>query len=422
MSLRFAVLTVATLVVAGCMGAGPGPDVGSQGTPSPPTNNGVSPASTGTGEAGTTSQPASQQTACHGSGTVPLTTLPMALGDFATLLPYGTVVGGHVTPIDHMYFTPADWPGHRDEYEVHAIADGQIVDIQTRPSTFAPGSTASSVEYRIWIDHTCTFHSYVDLVTSLSPRLLEWYNAYKTTGGRDATRLSIQAGELMGKIGGQTLDFGVYNDDKTLPGLLVPEHYVRESWKIHTDDPFLYFTEPVRSQLLAKDVRNAEPRCGKIDYDVEGRAVGNWFLQGTNGYAGANPSNPYDYWSGHLSLSPDAYIPSHLIASMGNWSGEARQFAVKGNAPDFAGVDQAAGAVKYELVRWSYADGDDSSALPFNSFPHPMAHPVAVNGPDVEGVLLIQVTGPRILKVETFPGKTAADVMGFDGAARTYER
>src|SRR5438093_10922538 len=62
---------------------------------------------------------------CHGSGSVPLVASPMAVGDFATLLPYGIVVGGHVTPIDHMYFYPADWPGHRDEYDVHAIADGQ---------------------------------------------------------------------------------------------------------------------------------------------------------------------------------------------------------------------------------------------------------------------------------------------------------
>lgn len=360
---------------------------------------------------------------CKGSGPVPLTTLPMALADFSGLLPYGLVVGGHVTPIDHMYFQPADWPGHRDQYEVHAIANGTIVDIQTRPSTHAPGSLPDSVEYRIWIDHTCTFHSYVDLVTSLTPRLLAWYNATHLQH-QDLGDLPITAGELMGHIGGQTLDFGVYNDRVTLPGLLVPDHYVRESWKIHTDDPFLYFTEPVRSQLLGKDVRFAEPRAGKIDYDIEGRAVGNWFQQGTNGYAGPDPAPapPSGYWAGHLSLSPDGYLPSHLIASMGDYAGEAQQFAVKGNAPDFADVDETAGLVKYELVRWNYKDADDPAAGETGAPMHPTPHLVASNHDNVEGVLLIQLTGPRTMNVEAFPGKTADQVSGFDAAARMYER
>lgn len=416
---------------AGCLGGSNVPSSGSASASPFPSAGGTStggpsesspgPSHTnqeGTGQQQTGSPPPIQ---CHGSGTVPLTNLPMALSDFATLLPYGLVVGGHVTPIDHMYFFPADWPGHRDEYDVHAIADGQIANIQTRPSHQPAGSLPDSVEYRIWIDHTCTFHSYVDLVTSLSPRLLAYYNATQVNQGRDAGVLAITAGELLGKVGGQTLDFGVYNDEKVLPGFLVPAHYARESWKIHTDDPFLYFAEPVRSQLLAKDPRNAEPRAGKIDYDVDGRLIGNWFQVGTNGYAGAHPDNPYNYWSGHLSLTPDASIPSHLIASLGNWSGEAKQFAVKGNAPDFATVSEASGLVKFELVGWAYMDADNPPAT-FYNFNRTYQHPVAVNNDNVAGVLLVQLTGPRLLKVEGFPGKTAADVTGFDDGANMYER
>lgn len=324
------------------------------------------------------------------------------------------MVGGHVTPIDHMYFAPTNMPGVRDEYDVFAIADGQIVDIGTRPSPYPPGSTPESVEYRIWIDHTCTFHSYLDLVTSLSPRVLAWF---EKAPPRD--KLRIHAGELLGKIGGQTLDFGVYNDEVILPGLLVPAHYERENWKIHTDDPFLYFTEPVRSQLLAKAARVVEPRAGKIDHDRDGTAMGNWFEVGTNGYGGVNKTA---YWSGHLALVPDAYFPDHYLASIGNYSDQARQFAIKNNGPSFANVTESSGLVKYDLVMWDYYDQDNPSAGNFHAFPKPIARPGWTNGVDVSGALLIQLTGPRTLKVETFPGQEAADVAGFTANAKEYER
>lgn len=419
------ILGVLVVALAGCFG-GTAPPSASSTSPLQPEGQSNPPGAGGTGSAGAGQQqgmPGQSPQQCHGVGTVPLTTLPMALADFSILEPYGIMVGGHVTPIDHMYFMPADWPGHRDEYDVHAIADGQVSNIQTRPSHQPAGSTADSVEYRIWIDHTCTFHSYVDLVTSLSPRLLQWYQARIATGpAHNGTDLPIKAGELLGKVGGQTLDFGVYNDRHNLTGLIVPAHYARESWKIHTDDPFAYFTEPTRSQLLSKDVRNAEPRAGRIDHDVDGRLVGNWFQVGTNGYAGANPNDPSNYWSGHLSLSPDTFIPSHLFASIGNWPGGASQFAIKGNGPDFAQVSEASGLVKYELVGWQYQDADHPEAGKFQSFPHPMPHPEAINDDKVVGVLLVQLTAPRLLKVEAFAGKTGSDVTGFDGSALMYER
>jgi hypothetical protein len=43
-------------------------------------------------------------------------------------------------------------------------------------------------------------------------------------------------------------------------------------------------------------------------------------------------------------------------------------------------------------------------------------------GASVIGTVLMQMTAPRELKVEIFPGRTAADVAGFDSAALLYER
>src|SRR5205823_3302381 len=106
----------------------------------------------------------------------------------------------------------------------------------------------------------------------------------------------------IGKVGGQTLDLGTVNADITLPGFVVPEHYVAEPWKIHSMDALDYFDEPLRSQLAAMNRRKAAPRGGKIDFDIDRAAVGNWFLVGTKGYGGTGPGGG-TYWTGHLALA-----------------------------------------------------------------------------------------------------------------------
>ncbi|MFC1944114.1 hypothetical protein ACFLX5_01230 [Chloroflexota bacterium] len=37
---------------------------------------------------------------------------------------------------------------------------------------------------------------------------------------------------------------------------------------------------------MTKNIRQVEPPGGKIDHDVYGRLIGNWFVKGTNGYQG----------------------------------------------------------------------------------------------------------------------------------------
>src|SRR3989344_3081213 len=38
-----------------------------------------------------------------------LSASPMKPEDFSIVIPYGLMVGGHVTPIDHQYFSPKDY-------------------------------------------------------------------------------------------------------------------------------------------------------------------------------------------------------------------------------------------------------------------------------------------------------------------------
>ena len=60
------------------------------------------------------------------------TNSPMKIEDIHSLTPYGQIVGGHITPIDHMYFEPKDRSLGRDVYEVRAIQDAYIFNISVR--------------------------------------------------------------------------------------------------------------------------------------------------------------------------------------------------------------------------------------------------------------------------------------------------
>jgi phage-related protein len=106
------------------------------------------------------------------------------------------------------------------------------------------------------------------------------------------------------------------------------------------------------------------------------------------------------------------------VISLGTFDGGSVQLAVSGNSPDPATVTVASGLVTYELVdydyfvdgqRWdrqSYAKGLEARNVQSR----------------VHGVVLFQLIEDRVLKVETFPGKTATEVSGFTDAALLYER
>ncbi|MBI3624122.1 hypothetical protein HY218_00665, partial [Candidatus Saccharibacteria bacterium] len=52
---------------------------------------------------------------CSGTGSVKITP-PMQLEQVGFILPYGLMVGGHVTPVDHQYYNGLDVRALRDTY------------------------------------------------------------------------------------------------------------------------------------------------------------------------------------------------------------------------------------------------------------------------------------------------------------------
>ncbi len=349
-------------------------------------------------------------------GPVRFTHSPMRLTDIERLSPYGLMIGGHVCPIDHGYFYPKSLKPGQEHFPVMAPTDGFIVVIGHR--TQLTGSSERGREYddyALTIEHSGTFYTQYDLLTKLDSEILERLDATvrerfarKQMGPPINVRIPVKGGQVIGKVGGRSLDFGVINTEVKLPGFLSPKLYGHYAWRVHVVDPFDSFDEPLKSELLKLNVRKAKPFFGKIDYDIDGKLVGNWFREGSGGYPG-DRRDPRGYWMGHLAFAYHAIESTQVIVSIGDFDGRPKQFAVKGNAPDPAKVSAKEGLVKYDLV---YA--------PFNSNGDRIELPGQMRG--VQGVLLAQLIEDRKLKIEAFPGKTAADINAFTSNARIYER
>lgn len=344
---------------------------------------------------------------CIGEGPVTLTHSPMDLEDFNLIIPYGLMIDAHVTPIDHQYFSPTDWSLGRDSYNVYAMTDGKVVDIQRRLN---PPNTD---EYRLVFMHSCTFFTYFDLVTSLSPSLMEAYEENESNNYASMD-FEVKGGQQIGKIGGQTLDFAVWNTEKRLEGYVFPEHYEHEIWKIFTDNPYDYYSEELNELLMAKTMRTAEPIQGRLDNDIEGTLQGNWFVKDTNWYAGVGNQ----YWSTHLSISPDHWDPTGFIFSIGDYDGEAMQFGFARDSVSPAEVTIDSGVVKYGLYQYGWSDpaGNDWDR---QTFIKAIRYKTYV---PVMGTALVQVLENNEIQVEVFPSKVASEVRSFTSNSVIYER
>lgn len=354
---------------------------------------------------------------CEGEG-VPykLSEPPMDPEDFSIVVPYGLMVGGHVTPIDHQYFSPISYQSEPDAYEVRAMADSAIVDITTRSRPFGQ-------EYRMVFAVSCTFLYYYDLVTSLTPSIQQAYDQALTSG--EPVNIPVEAGQLIGRIGGQTLDFAVWDTTKPLDGFVVSEHYESELWKQYTADPLDYYTAELKEFILTRYVRTTPPISGKIDHDIDGRLIGNWFLEGTNGYAGDGQTTEGAYWTTHLSFSPDHYVPNWFVVSIGDYEvdqnqGPGSQFVSAKNTPNPKDVSVETGLVKYDLTGWSYYD-QTAGVWDRNSITTDLSIQVNPSG-GTRACAMVQMLETRKLRFEAFKGQNCAEVVDFSAAAKIYTR
>ncbi|MFN0079839.1 MAG: hypothetical protein ACKVY0_25525 [Prosthecobacter sp.] len=377
-----------------------------------------------------------------GEGPVKLKSFPLRLDDIGYIIPLGNMQSGHTTPSDHLYFVPKGAvnqgqgnmrgqgqgngqrrpPGQgtgmdtRDFsklYDVVAVADGFIVMLQWRPNPqggqakYDPSVFDRAVDLKVFIEHSAHVWSYVDHLVEVDAAIMKDVPGGVQPGQPVNVRIPIRAGQVIGKVGNQTFDFALIDTTTTRKGFVKPEQFLqRDPQKPHVVDPFDYIDEPLRKQLIAKCARKLPPFGGRIDYDIDGKLIGNWYEQGTGGYAGLN--RRIDYWVGHLSIVYHHLDPKIIVFSIGNYDGRAQQFWVKGNKPDPATIGEKDGLVKYELI---YGQLGSTGQLQMRQ-----------DGDQVQGTVLCQVLPDRSLKFEAFPGQTASQVKAFSESAKLFER
>lgn len=361
---------------------------------------------------------------CTGQGSKKLGSAPMKASDISYIVPYGLLAGGHVTPIDHQYYWGKVPMGDPDMYEVLALDDGYLVDLTYRDRS-KEGRKVKG-DYRGVISYSCTFFSYFDLATSLhsdiTKQLPEGWNK-SGHGKANDIKIPVKKGQVIGKFGAQSLDFAVWDTTKQLKNLLVPVAYNNaEPWKMVTVNPLEYFSDEVKNQILPFYLRKIEPLDGVIDQDVDGTAAGNWFREGTNGYAGVfaygAEGGGFDYWIGHLALVRSLYDNNGWFFSSGDVNGKPQQYGIKNPSVTPDKLDTGKGLVKYELAQGQHVDDTGNmwigDKLPQGS--------LKFSTSQTQGTVLVQLLEKRKLKVEVFLGKIPSQVTAFTSAAKIYDR
>lgn len=333
---------------------------------------------------------------------------PFNLDNVEHILPMGKVSSDHVAPTDHIYLYS------NKDVDVYAPANGIVSAIGHMGNFVGDWEGHVMDDWHITIEHDCGLKSIFIHVDELAPKLAE---AAPEWGGNSFPDIDVEAGELIGRYEG-SVDYMVVDEAVILDFANLESYKSRYNGeyidRVHISDPLEYFNDEIKSLLIGKSLRSEEPIGGLIDYDVPGRLIGTWFLEGTNGWDGLKQER---YWADHLAIIYDAIDPTHVIVSIGTFDqGHSGNFGVKGNSPDPGSVGVGE-FVKYELMDHDYYDGDkrwDGTYF--------VKGIKAENGKDARGVVLFELVSDERLKAEWFPNKVASEVNGFTENVKVFER
>ena len=345
----------------------------------------------------------------------------------------------HVTPIDHAYIglkslsKSASQLTAADYVPVTSPADGIITEVSNLGS---PNS------HRVVIDHGCNVFS-VYMVMNKVTGVLASLATKASNNGYLRANVKVKAGEEFGRQAETMLDFNIFDGTTWLSGFQNPQAYLTlDTWKPYTADYLPFFTSEIRTAMEAQLQKTSSPRIGKIDYDIAGTASGNWFLAGTNGYAGRLNSDyenatamlgsgsvpgKNDYSWSHLAIAPHQVDTKAWVFSSGWWNdpkGDADQAVLvvaSGQvAPDK--LTAASGMVVYKLAQLSYAPPAGVATNPPGSMaPWPVGYTI-VTGRD-RGVVALQVNADGSLSLELNTSLSSiSGFTAFTSAKRIYNR
>ena len=382
--------------------------------------------------------PGAKEPTCSPS-TIKFTSPILPLDQLAPSIPYGYMITTHVTPIDHAYIglkslsKSASQLTAADYVPVTSPADGIITEVS---------NLGSSNSHRVVIDHGCNVFS-VYMVMNKVTGVLASLAAQASNNGYLKANVKVKAGEEFGRQAETMLDFNIFDGTTWLSGFQNPQAYLTlDTWKPYTADYLPFFTSEIRTAMEAQLQKTSSPRIGKIDYDIAGTASGNWFIAGTNGYAGRLNSDyenatamlgsgsvpgKNDYSWSHLAIAPHQVDTKAWVFSSGWWNdpkGDAEQAIIvvaSGQVtPDK--LTAASGMVVYKLAQLSYAPPAGVAVIPEGSMaPWPVGYTI-VTGRD-RGVVALQVNADGSLSLELNTSITSiSGLTAFTAAKRTYNR
>ena len=323
---------------------------------------------------------------------------------------FGPMGGLNVLPKDHGGFIlkePYKFPA---SVPVLAVADGVIIRVSNGTREVPPIPDAPEAVWgRQYDDHLIELKVSETItvnyahVTEWGPATEEEFGDMEKTEEGKSVSLVVSAGDTIGYVGPHgAMDFSVIDYDLNLNFLnrdIYPEVY------LYSGNVFDYFRQPLRGQLEAIAMRELPPRGGKIDYDVAGRIIGNWFLEGTDEFI---------QWSRQLAIVYHDIFGERIAISDGSPMrdvpgienpGYPDNFWVRGNSPAPEDIGVGDGVVKYVLIYGR----DGFREPPFDDEDRP-----------VQGVALVEMIETDKIRFQVFKGVEDAD--GFTSASKIYVR
>jgi len=320
----------------------------------------------------------------------------------------------HITPIDHIYvYYPEMSNDHSvaaGSYLVTSPADGIISGIED----FQKTNNYPYPDHRVVVEHSCNLYSVFVHIGKLSSGI--------------AVGSQVKAGDVIADDSySPGYDFSTFDGTVTLQFLNPTSYSQAESWKKFTANSFNYFPADVRAQLETKSLRSSAPFDGKIDWDMEGTAQGNWFVQDTNGYRGkGDQAASYNnhgkiargYWDTHLAIAPDAVDDKTFVYSIGDWEGCPCQFMTPDNVDPKTITSSDTAPRVLQMVEFENVNPDGSQWNPMK----PTKGYTLKPGGTVVGLLVVQVMADGSMKVEKMPGVTKTAGVVFTDKAVIYVR
>ncbi len=344
-------------------------------------------------------------------------TIAADVADIDYVVPLGMVGPKHVTPTNHSYVSFKDRSVAAND--IVSPADGFVVNINTAQEN-------GSGDHGLVIELSCDLYMTLGHLDELAGPLAD-YSDNEWNGGSESVRIPVRAGEVIGSGGEILIDWGMFDQRVVLQGLHERAYLRHDQAKIHAVSFLDYIPSSMKNAIESRSLVTGGDARGRIDYDVDDSARGNWFEKGTGLYFGpygeeassrrVAAGDATGYWDFHLSIAPSPIDPSVTLLAKGLITADGAGVMAVKESTDFSEVRVGDGVRVFTLVSFTYRAGGARWDID-----RPYAGRVSITKGNKVGVLLVEILPGGLMRAEVRVGTNADGAPTFTGAARLYER